>query len=339
MEASWRKCLSEVEFATHYVAPEFFHEPPLPGLRSFAVLGLQHGEVAAVLTGSYDESCIRCGNAGRPQLVVSRRASQALVLDGLAHGLSKMAAVNSSSHIDIFAWNKFENLRAMGYMERAEKGVVMLDLSAGAGALFRQFSDNKKTNIKKAIKLGVTVEIATNPASWSEYYRIYEDWSQRKRLPFSDERHFLGLLSLTRNRKLFLARRAGKLLAGVIVRFVEGGVVEFSANSSLEEGLRFRPNDLLHWRVIEWACAGGFRIYSLAGSHMFLRKFGGSIHPTYRYRLDRTALRQYVLKDMSERAIDGLKRLLPESVRTAAKSVRDQVKRSASAMRRRAQHG
>jgi len=90
-----------------------------------------------------------------------------------------------------------------------------------------------------------------------------------------------------------------------VVRFFPGGVMEYAANSSLESALHLRPNDLLHWRAIEWACGEGLTKYSLGGAHLFLRKFGGEVVPTTRHRLDRSAFRRYAIGDwIAERAED-----------------------------------
>jgi len=56
---------------------------------------------------------------------------------------------------------------------------------------------------------------------------------------------------------LLLARYNDEVIAGVVLRFFPGGVVEHAANSSLQSALHLKPNDLLHWRAIEWACADG----------------------------------------------------------------------------------
>ena len=89
---------------------------------------------------------------------------------------------------------------------------------------------------------------------------------------------------LKNNRLLLLARHEGKVIAGVVIRFFPDGVMEYAANSSLQSALHLRPNDLLHWRAIEWGCREGMTHYSLGGAHLFLRKFGGEIVPTTRHR-------------------------------------------------------
>jgi len=296
---------------THYVTPEFFSEPTSPDSRSAAVLGLQDGKVVGAVTGSINGKWMRCGNADRPQLAISREAVPEAVLSALEVGLRQIVRDNALKGLDLTAWTKLPWLRQNGFLEHERTGVVMLDLTRDPQALFREFSSNKKTNIKKAIKKGVVVEATSDPADIREYFPIYRGWSVRKNLPFKDLDWFQDHLALTNNRKLFVARFEGKMLAGVIVRFAAGAVVEYSANSSIEESLYLRPNDLLHWRVIEWACGAGFRYYSLAGSHMFLRKFGGHIQPTYQYCLDRTLLRRHLLAHISRNAATRLRQAVP----------------------------
>jgi hypothetical protein len=75
---------------------------------------------------------------------------------------------------------------------------------------------------------------------------------------------------------------------------------ESAANCSLDEYLHLKPNDLLQWKGIEWACANGLRRHSLGGAHSFLLRFGGEVVPVVRYRKDRTLLRKHDLREMME---------------------------------------
>jgi hypothetical protein len=322
IEASWRRCLADCEFVTHYVGPEFFDEPMSDGEQKFAVLCLQAGEVVGIATGIVHKSTMLCGKAGRPQFVHSANADTATVLDGLASGLKEFAGASGSKFVDLFTWRKLPTLKMHGFLERACKGVVMLDLSLGADALFREFSSNKKTNIKKAIKAGVVAEVTIDPADIAAYHAIRVDWSRRKRLEPERADLLKARLALTKSRRLFVARHSGKVVAGVVIRFAPGQILEYSANASLEDSLYLRPNDFLHWRIIEWACTEGMRIYSLAGSHLFLRKFGGFTQPTYRYRLDRTLFRRYLVEELAANAKERIKRLVPERALTFVRGLR-----------------
>ena len=201
----------------------------------------------------------------------------------------------------------------------------MLDLSRGPEALFRRFSENKRTNIKKAIKFGVSVEPAKSPDEISAYYAICADWSRRKALPTPGQDEFQQTFALTGNRVLFLARYEGKIIAGVVIRFFPHGVMEYAANSSLESALRLRPNDLLHWRAIEWGCAAGMAKYSLGGAHLFLRKFGGQLVPTTRHRLDLSLLRRHALGDWTTEKAEAARPMIPDRVLSLGRSLRGRL--------------
>jgi hypothetical protein len=317
---SWRRFLQNCDFATHYIAPEYFDEPYLRDKRPFAVLALTDDEVSGVLTGCHENKHVRCGLSVRPQFEVSDARSNS---EGTAAALLEgvLEEGRSSDLIDVYCWSPLPDQAAHRFVYQEEEGVVLLDLRESPQTLFRGFSDNKKTNIRKAIKLGVSVEISRHEDDILAYYEITRDWSQRKQIPVPEKGAFVESFITCQYRHLFVARHAGAIIAGVVVRGYPGGVLEYSANSSSPEFLKLRPNDLLHWRVIEWAYQENFKKYSLGGTHLFLRKFGGPIKRTYRYRHDNTAFRHYLARDfLRTLAISGGNRL-PAPVIAQGKSI------------------
>jgi Acetyltransferase (GNAT) domain len=325
IEARWRACLLDSDFPTHYTAPEFFLEPVRQAEKPFAILSTADDEVTGVLTGVSDGDHVRSGLSVRPQIAFSRRADRARAMVNLIAGLA--AEAESAKLVDLFVWSDMETLVAPRFLQKRYEGVVLLDLSRGPDALFRKFSENKRTNIKKAIKYGVSVEPATSREDISAYYEICVDWSHRKSLPIPDEEEFRQTFALTKNRLLLLARYKEKIIAGVVVRFFPHGVMEYAANSSLDSALRLRPNDLLHWHAIKWGCAGGLSKYSLGGTHLFLRKFGGEVLPTTRHRLDRTILRRFAIGDWIADRAERARPFIPDQLATVARSLRGRVER------------
>jgi len=326
LAASWRRCLQNCEFACHYTAPEYFDEPFLRGKDPFAVLALAGGEVAAVLTGYHENKHVRCGLAVRPQVVLSvsyensDRIGSALIEGVLQEG-------RSSDLIDVYAWSPLPVLATDHFKPQKTEGVVLLDLTNSPDSLFRRFSDNKKTNIKKAIKNDVIVEITRRKEDIHTYYEITRNWARRKEISPPEKEAFVESLTACQYRHLFVARHSGAIVAGVVVRGYPGGVLEYAANSSLPEFLSLRPNDLLHWRAIEWAYHEGFKKYSLGGTHLFLRKFGGPMIPTYRYRFDNTAFRVYLARDFLGELIAAGKRRLAGPINVLNKGMRDRRRR------------
>jgi hypothetical protein len=134
---------------------------------------------------------------------------------------------------------------------------------------------------------------------------VHGDWSFES---------FEKTVNLRSNRRLFLASFSGKVIAINIFRFCPGGLFESAANSSLDQFMHLKPNDLLQWKGIQWACAQGLRRHSLGGTHEFLLRFGGTVVPILRYRLDRTLFRRHDLKESLAAKARSLLRSAPSGV-------------------------
>jgi hypothetical protein len=296
---------------THYVSPEYFLEPAWSDRSPFAILARQNDAVIGILTGIHIGSHAVSGLPPRPQICLNTQFDEAESIDAVARGL--LYEARSSTLVTVHTWVRCDGFAARGFRRSADDGVVMLDLTRGPESLFKDFSSSRRTNISKAIRNGVTVVQASTDADFETYYEIYRNWCERKQLPAQSLEFMRSTLRHTGNRRLFLARFAEKTVAGIIVRFVPDGVMEYAANSSFEDALSLRPNDLLHWRAIEWACSIGLKRYSLGGAHVFLRRFGGTVVPTFRYRRDRTWFRRHDLRDAVIRQGHAVFKSLPGS--------------------------
>jgi hypothetical protein len=305
MESAWRDLVGRIEIPSHYDAPEYFLEPHWTGKKPFAVLALEDDHAVAVLTGIHDGEQVVSGLPSRPQIAVDPRADTAAALETLRQGLLKEAG--KSKLLTVYSWPALElsPFAARGFRRRQLQGNVVLDLTQGANALFQQFSKDRRRNIRYAEKHGITVQLATGRDHFLRAYEVYLAWHDSERKALTGARrtfeHFEAAQLLTRNRRLFLAELEGKVIAINMFRFYEGGLFESAANYSFEEFLHLKPNDLLQWKGIEWACAQGFRRHSLGGAHPFLTRFGGTVVPIIRYRMDRTLLRQHDLREAVER--------------------------------------
>jgi lipid II:glycine glycyltransferase (peptidoglycan interpeptide bridge formation enzyme) len=208
----------------------------------------------------------------------------------------------------------------------------MLDLGPSPDALFRKFSQTRRNDIRRAIRCGVSVDLAKSRDDVTAYYTVYVDWARRRRLQITGEEKFLEEFFTTRrNRQLLLARYNGEVIAGVVLRFFPGGVAEYAARSFLQSALHLKPNDLLHWRAIEWAYAEGLTQYNLGGPGLFLRKFGGEVVPTTRHRLDLSLFRRHTIYDwmadwMADR-VEEVRPFIPQRVAGFGRSLRRHVEK------------
>ncbi len=243
----------------------------------------------------------------------------------LSKGLFKEAG--RAKLLTVYSWPALDLLpfAARKFRRRQLQGNVVLDLTQGAEVLFQQFSKDRRRNIRFAEKHRITVRLAEEQEDFRRAYEVYLAWWKTKR----DEvrgtlrtyEHFVSSQRLTKNRRLFLAELAGQAIAINMFRFCAGGLFESAANYSLDEFLHLKPNDLLQWKGIEWACSQGLKRHSLGGAHPFLTRFGGVVIPVIRYRLDRTLLRKHDLREIVE---DSARKRLRE-LRPA---MRDKVRRA-----------
>jgi hypothetical protein len=317
IEGAWRKFLRRVKCPSHYDAPEYFKEPFFADKKPFAVLALDGSDIIGVLTGIHERTATTCGLPNRPQINIAEGADLSVVARNLSQGL--LAEANSSELVSFFSWDRFGAFGQYGFRCCQFDGDVKLDLSLGPVVLFRQFHENRRRNIRAAIRAGVEVIKASSPLDIESYYQVYCEWRRTPRKQIEGAQISFELFDqafrLSGNRCAFLAKYSGKVIAGVTLRMFPGGLLEFAAGSAIEAYVHLKPNDLLHWRAIEWACKDGFCHYSLGAAHPFLRRFGGIVAPIYRHRIDRTLLRRWDIQEAVVNRAHSFVRRLPPSIR------------------------
>jgi Acetyltransferase (GNAT) domain len=292
--AAWNDCLDNSEFAGFYTAPEYFRVQYLEQARPFAVLAVAGDTVHGIATGLERDRDIVCGNSGGPQVCVRRGSPQEQVGAALAAGLRSHCG-KSTKFISAFAWNETGGFQSMGFRVKKLQtplGTILLDLSKGAEQLFREFAEDRRYNIRRAIKAGVEVTEMNVQRDFDDYYALYEHWCASKRLPPRPYELQRTVFETKGNRLLLVARHNGRLVGAETLRYRRHGIIEAAANISRREETKLKQNDLLMWRAIEWSVQQkDIRYLSMGAAHSFLQRFGGHRHTTYRYSLDLTALR------------------------------------------------
>jgi CelD/BcsL family acetyltransferase involved in cellulose biosynthesis len=231
-------------------------------------------------------------------------------MDGLLEEAVKAALIS------VYSWPPIlPALQQGGFRLHDCSGVIVVDLSVGIQKLFDDFPKNRRRDIRLALRSGVGVSEQTTAEELKEYWEVYSAWQRicRKQIQGSGVSFetIVKAFSLRQNRRLFLARKDGKLIAASTIRFAAGGLIEYASNCSLDEYLRFLPNDLLLWRIFEWGCENGYKKCSLGSGDPFARKWSTSIIPVHRYRLDRTLLRRHDLKEEMQVTAHKLFRRMP----------------------------
>jgi hypothetical protein len=303
----WQEFMAQADYATYVTSPEYLAEPLVQQRDRFAVIAVRAGRIVAAVTGYRREKQIVCGFPGSPQVALVPCADK-LVERQLVQGL--LRAADKAHLITVYGWTPLDAFAEFGFRSKRLTGIAMLDLRLGPEALMHAFPKRRQTYIRKAIRQGVEVYESRNWEEFHEYYDVYVAWSKRKGLPILSSDTLLDIYRHRNCRRLFIARHRGKLIAALVVRVYPGGVAEFVANNWLQEFQHLRPNDLLHWRAIEWACSQGYGWYKLGVAPYLRERFGAKVVPTYRVRSDRTLLGTYDKREFVEMGLRRVRKLL-----------------------------
>ena len=302
--AAWNDCLDNSEFAGFYTAPDYFRVQYLQHARPFAVLAVTGNVVHGIATGLLGNRDMYCGHEWGPQVCIRRESTDEEVGRALAAGLREHC-IKSTTFISAFTWNETPGFQSVGFRVKKFQpplGTILLDLSKGTDLLFRECAEDRRYNIRRAIKLGVEVTEMDIRRDFDDYYALYKHWCESKRLtpkPYELQR---AVFETKGNRLLLVARHNGRMVGAETLRFRRPGIIEAAANISRREETKLKQNDLLLWRAIEWSAQQkDIRCFSMGGAHAFLQRFGGHWHGTYRYSLDLTAFR---VRDLAETGRD-----------------------------------
>ncbi len=324
LERKWHEFLPDSTYPSHYTSPGFFKMPYWEDQNPYALLVLESEKVVGVSCGLNVNGHIMSGMEVRPQVSISKEADQAKIAANLLDGLLNIGK-KKGELITLHCLNKVAALEALGFKEKKATGsfdVVVVDLSKGSDEVFKGFSQSRRSDIRKAIRQDkVQISQVETLEELEELHEIHVDWCKFKEIEPDSWEMFEIAWEQKDYMRIFVAKAEGKIIAGSYFRFYKNSLVEYAANNSLPEFRKLRPNDLLVWKAIEWSCENGFRKFSMGGSHLFLRRFGGEIVSSFRYQLDRTLFKKHAAKE----AIGGLMsktfQSLPDSTRHKIKKV------------------
>lgn len=324
LEKKWFDFLSASSYPSHYTSPGYFREYFGANENPFAVLVFDGEKIVGAATGLRAGKQIVCGLAVRPQISVAKNADERKIVETLRAAFFELAK-NDAELITIFCPEQLSGFVESGFGEKKATGgdeVLILDLTGGAEQVFKGFSQSRRSDLRKAMRENqLQISQMETLEELDELYRIHLDWSERKQLEPETREAMQVFLDEPNYHRIFIARHAEKIVAGSYFRFCPNGLFEYSANNSIPEYRHLRPNDLLVWRALEWACAQNFKQCSLGASHLFLRRFGGELTASYRYRLDRTFLKKHDKKEAVKDLTVKTYRAIPYSARQKLKKI------------------
>lgn len=232
----------------------------------------------------------------------ARREVTALAVEHLGTLLQKTRSIDLVATLPPLApaWRRpvvrVNPLLELGF-EDASGQTWVVDLQQPEGDLWRAVQGRKRTQVRQAERLGVTVREA-GPDDLDAYYRLHVETMARTGLGPHPFAYFAGvwLDALPYGRATaWLAEHKGSPVAGLVVA-CDKGAASYWLGASSSRGRELHANDLLQWRAILDARERGLVAYESGEAKLgasgkqrgigdFKRKFGGRLDPVFRGRL------------------------------------------------------
>ncbi|MFV0390217.1 MAG: GNAT family N-acetyltransferase [Pyrinomonadaceae bacterium] len=289
IKRNWEHFLAISDFAADYTSWQFFEDPLVLENRKFAVLAIDSNkQVHGSLTGVFSGKRLVSGLPNRPQIALDRTGGRLQAVSALSDGLLELAKDNCS-FIEVHSFYPIKEFEQLGFKSSSNElgDIVVLDLELPIDEIFKGFSQTRRNEIRKAEKVGaLEISELQTEGELCELYKIHKSWCLKKGITADAFENFSSFLIRKNERKVFVAKLDGKVIAGSYYRFYAGGVIEYAGNNSIPEFQKYRPNDLIGWHSIQWAKSAGFKLYSMGGAHLFLRRFGGETVRSTRYTKD-----------------------------------------------------
>jgi len=163
------------------------------------------------------------------------------------------------------------NIKALGF-EKAGKQVqpratYLLDIDREPEELIKEFEEKTRYNIRLAEKKGVTVAEDPSEKGITAFYDLYKVTAARDKFlvhPVSYYRKIREILYPANMGTTFIAYYEGAPVAAVVI-LAFGKKIWYMYGASASAYRNVMPNHLLHWEVIKWARAKGYKEYDLWG--------------------------------------------------------------------------
>jgi lipid II:glycine glycyltransferase (peptidoglycan interpeptide bridge formation enzyme) len=140
----------------------------------------------------------------------------------------------------------------------------IISLDPDSQKLWNNIHHNKRRNVRMAERDGVEIILSQSHDDVESFCFLHEAAAKRDgfspipRAWFEEASKFYKPESW----RIFLAKLNGKSIAGVFSVSHRKTCYALRAGS-LTETLKVRPNDLMHWKAMEWACANGYSKYNM----------------------------------------------------------------------------
>lgn len=238
------------------------------------------------LNGNQKKLVIETCNNGLLQLVTEFKAEETRIY--LAPGTPSLLSDDAPHH---------NPLVDLGFEDTSGQ-TWMLDLQAGKDAIWNNMEKRARNAIRKAVKLGVTVQRVDDPQSVDMYYDLHCQTYARTGASALPKAYFESIwqkILPVSHAVVFSASLDNKVVAMENFGVYKNSAVYWSGAASAD-GLTCQANSLIQWTAIQWMVDNGIQWYETGeafplekegkrkGLNDFKKSFGGQLVPIFRGR-------------------------------------------------------
>jgi lipid II:glycine glycyltransferase (peptidoglycan interpeptide bridge formation enzyme) len=252
-------------------------------------------------------------------------------LNMLIDSLKEEMRVQRASYIEIRGWPGEAISEGLGVVPFRHYLSYIVDLERDVENVRRRFHENVKRCIKQAEKEEMTFRLASDEDDLKQFYRL--NVATRKKLGVLPQPYvfFENVFRHVISRGLgflMLAQYEKRVIAAVLF-LTHGSTIYYKFNASDMNYQRKRPNHLLIWESMKYACSRGYRHYDFGrcnpeekGLMAFKRKWGArELDLPYYYYPRTRGLSKHTEINLGYRMMQLTTRIMPKFVFTATGSV------------------
>jgi serine/alanine adding enzyme len=171
----------------------------------------------------------------------------------------------------------------------------IISLNKPKEQLWANLKGDKKQGVNKAKKSGIKIRECLDKDEIAIFYDLIKERFAKRKNPLEDISNFEAVFDLLvpkNEAKIFFAEYKGECIATRLVLLYKNTIYAWYSGSK-SEYLKYHPNDLLTWNVLEWGCENGFLTFDFGGGGElsevgegwveFKRRFGSNMVDYGRY--------------------------------------------------------
>lgn len=280
-----------------------FSKKIFPHMRTLRLVAVRNGVIEGIAQGMFSKF-LGFGtvmNIQEAPLLSMMSIDKVGVLQSIILALEKLGVKNRVMQIKIewpSKWGYVDLFSSMGYEHVGTNIAYTVNLSGGAEDLWKRINGNKRRNIQKALDRGVEINESSSFEDIKKFYALFSDLAKRHNFSPSKLSWFQTIWNSRSQKdssKIFFARWQGEDISSVFVT-IHAKTIYALGWGYLGTSLEVRPNELLHWKIMEWGCKRGFLRYYMGyvqpeakgvhemGIWRWKREWNGDQDPVYVFR-------------------------------------------------------